>query len=537
MTAAPPSPWLLAGLALLSGGLLALCFPPFGLYPLAWVALVPLFAALARAHRPRQGAWLGFLTGLVFFGLLHRYLLMYGVLPTVLVAAFQALPVVLFGWVGVRVSRGPGALRQAAGLAGAWVLAEWLRGNLGGLSLTMGQLGYSQQPALPLLQTASVAGALGISFLLALVNAALAGALFPTDRRLRGRWATAGLVGLLVATAWGWGTLVLRQPLPAGSTLRVGVVQPNVFLHTPVTLEDAQESLKQYPRYTGLLMAPYGSPEAAHPDRPQLVVWPETALPVTLNQEPAFEEAARETARRHRIWLLMGALEVQPPAEIYASDPNEYRRQVARRPWWQSEEAYLTQSRLYNTAWLFDPEGKLRGTYSKMDLVPFGEYVPFRDRLPLLDRYPVRDFDFMPGTERNLLSVEAINCGALICFEAILPQGSREVARSGAGFLAFLTSDAWAGPSHEVLVHSQTAPLRAVETGRWVVRAASIGRSAIISPRGKIVDQVKPLRSGVGHGEIAALTGLTPYVRYGDTPLLVVSGLVVLIGLGLWWRR
>ena len=507
------SPWLLSLLALLSGGLLALCFPPFGLYPLAWVALVPLLWALARARRPRQGAWLGLLAGLVFFGALHRYLLMYGLLPTFLVAVFQALPWVLFGWVGVHLSQGRRPLRQAAGLAGAWVLAEWLRGNLGGLSLTMGQLGYSQQPALPLLQTASLAGALGISFLIVLANAALTEALFPRDRQVGGRRAALVGVALLVGVAWLWGNHVLRQPLPQGAPLRVGVVQPNVFLHTPVTPEDTDECLKQYPRYTDLLMAPYGPPGAANPNRPQLVVWPETAFPVVLNQEPFFEEAARLTARRHRVWLLMGALEAKGPPELIIRDP--------------------APAHVYNTAWLFDPEGVLRGTYSKMDLVPFGEYVPFRDKLPLLDRYPVRDFDFTPGAERNLLDVEAMRCGALICFEAILPRGSRELVRGGAGFLAFLTSDAWAGPSHEVLVHSQTAPLRAVETGRWVIRAAATGESGIISPRGEWVDSVPAWHSGVAVGQIAALQGQTPYTRWGDWPLVVLSSLWVLGG----WRR
>ncbi len=490
-----------------------MCFPPFGLYPLAWVALLPLLAALARARRPAHGAGLGLLTGLVFFGALHSYLLMYGLLPTSLVAVFQALPLALFGWAAVHVFAGRRPLRQAAALAGAWVLVEWFRANLGGLSLTMGQLGYSQQPVLPLLQSASLAGALGISFLIVLVNATLAGALFPRDRKVSGRWATLVLAILLTGATWLSGYQVLQRPLPSGPPLRVGVVQPNVFLHTPVTPEDLLECLKQYPRYTDLLMAPYGPPEAKDPRRPQLVVWPETAFPAVLNVERPFDDAVRETARRHHIWLLMGALAVPGAQEGAPED--------------------LASAQTYNNAWLFDPEGELRGTYSKMDLVPFGEYVPFRDKLPLLDRYPVREFDFTAGTERNLLEIETMRCGALICFEAILPGGSRELVAAGAGFLAFLTSDAWAGPSPEVLVHSQTAPLRAVETGRWIVRAAASGESGIISPRGEWVDSVPAWHSGVATAEIQSLQGRTRYSRYGDWPLVGLSLLFVLQG----WKR
>ena len=312
--------WGLALLAAVSGALLAVCFPPYGLYPLAWVALVPLLAALARVRRARQGAGLGLVTGLVLFGSLHRYLLMYGGLPTFLVALFQALPVALFGALAVPLSAGKHPMRRALALAAAWVLCEWLRANLGGLSLTIGQLGYTQQPVLPLLQFASLAGALGVSFLVVLVNAALAGALFPA-RPERGRWAAAFLIAVLMGAVWLWGAAVLRRPLPTGAPLNVAVVQPNVPLHTPVTPEDEQLCLVAYPRWTDLLLAPYGDPASPLPGRPQLVVWPETAFPVALNLQADFEAAAREAARRHHVWLLMGALQVEGMTDSAAFDP------------------------------------------------------------------------------------------------------------------------------------------------------------------------------------------------------------------------
>jgi apolipoprotein N-acyltransferase len=233
------------------------------------------------------------------------------------------------------------------------------------------------------------------------------------------------------------------------------------------------------------------------------VVWPETAFPVVLNAEPRFREAAEETARGNGVWLLMGALEQTDSGEVY------------------------------NNAWLFDPQGQLRGKYSKNDLVMFGEYVPFRERLAFLRHYPIRDFDFTPGAGRNLLAVEGQEFGALICFEAIFPGPARDLVRRGAQFLVFLTSDAWAGPSHEVLLHSQTAPLRAVETGRWVVRSAATGRSAIISPRGEIVASVEPWHAGVAQGQIRLLRGRTPYAWWGDWPLLGLSGVLMLLA----WRR
>lgn len=505
-----PSAWLLALAALVSGGLLLLGFPPFGLYPLVWVALAPLLWAVSRVRRPGQGALLGLLAGLAFFGGLHRYLLMYGVLPTFLVALLEALPVAVFGALAVKVAGHRHMLVRSLGLAGAWVLSEWLRQNLGDLSLTLGQLGYSQQSSLPLLQSASVAGALGLSFLLVLFNAAFTFTVAPERAEGCGggcaRVLALGLVAACVGLVYLGGYLRLRLPPPTGLGLVAGVVQPNPDLETPVAPEDQEECLRAYPRYTEALMAPWRGAEREAAGRPQLVVWPETAFPAALNTEPRFWGAAAETAQANRVWLLMGALEV------------------------------TEDGRVYNNAWLFDPQGQLRGKYSKNDLVMFGEYVPFRDRLPFLRRYPIRDFDFTPGTGRDLLSVEGQQFGTLICFEAIFSGPARDLVRRGAQFLVFITSDAWAGPSHEVLLHSQTAPLRAVETGRWVVRSAATGRSVIISPRGEVVASVEPWHAGVAAGQITLLRGLTPYALWGDWPLLGLSALLTLVA---WtrWRK
>jgi apolipoprotein N-acyltransferase len=195
------------------------------------------------------------------------------------------------------------------------------------------------------------------------------------------------------------------------------------------------------------------------------------------------------------------------------------------------------EDRIYNTAWLFNENGTLCGTYRKRDLVMFGEYVPWRNKLPFLKRYPIRDFDFSPGQERNLLRIEGVPFGVLICFEAIFPGPAREEVLDGAEFLVFMTSDAWAGRSSEVLLHSYTAPLRAVETGRWVVRAASTGRSAIISPQGKLLGSVGVFRSGSAHALITPLRHLTCYVRHGDTPLLMLAAVLVVLGLAGRQRR
>lgn len=495
-------PWLVL-LALISAGLLAWCFPPADRGALAWIALVPLFAALQRAGRPGRGAWVGLVFGLAFFFWLHRYLLQYGFAPPFALAALEAVPAVLFSAVAVPLLRGKRACLSVFALAAAWTLSEALRGGIGPLSLTFGQIGYTQHSHLSLLQFAAVAGTLGISFVLALVNAALA-RLFA--RGVRGAWPTVALTLVLAAGLSLHGLFVLRAAAPPGPRIPVGVVQPNVKLSTPVTPEEVEVCREAYPAYTDLLMSGLAlsidQPNGFR--RPELVVWPETAFPIALNQAPEFMATAQRTAALNRVGLLMGAL---------------------------AEE----NGKIYNRAWLFDASGVLQGSYAKQDLVIFGEYVPYRDKLPFLKRWPIRNFDFSAGSGRPLLNLRGVPFGVQICFEAVFPRATREEVRAGAQFLTFLTSDAWAGASSEVLLHSHTAPLRAVESGRWVVRAAATGQSAIISPRGEVVSDVPAFRSGEAHAALTPLTGLTPYMQYGDAPLLGLCG--VLVALGLIGRR
>lgn len=489
------SPGLIVLLTLVSGGALLLCFPPFDYSLLTWIALVPFFWALHGVRRPAHGLLLALLLGLVFFAGLHRYLLIYGSLPTLLVGLVETLPLLIFGYLAVRVLQAPGVLLRVAALAALWVLAEWLRAHLGPLSLPLGRLGHTQYAVLPLLQSASLFGALGLSFMIALLNATLAETLWLRRTACGGACATSFAwiaVGAFLAVAYLGGVLALHWKSGPHPTLTVGVVQGNVDLHTPVTPQDAELCRQVYPAITAELMQRYAD-STGDSQRPKLIVWPETALPVMLNLRGEYTETAREVAQQHQIWLLLGALEKTLEGEIR------------------------------NKAWLFDPRGLLRGTYAKNDLVMFGEYVPWRDRLPFIKRYPLRSHDFTPGRQRNLLDVEAARFGTLICFEAIFPDPARVLVQRGAEFLVFITSDAWAGRSPEVLLHSHTAPFRAVETGRWVIRAATTGVSAIISPQGKLVESVPAFTTGAVASQISLRQHLTPYSRWGDWPLFAIS--------------
>jgi apolipoprotein N-acyltransferase len=440
-------------LCALSGGLLALSFPAAGLWFLAWVALVPWLVSLRLGSG--WGAALGSLAGgFVFYGILLYWLGLFGWTVWALACLFLSLTLLLWGlgarWIG-RLSPG----LRTVGAAVLWCAVEWGRG-LGQFGFTWGWLGYSQTPAAFVLPVARSAGTIGISFLIALVNAALAeavvGAMQEEGARL---WLGRAVVvlGAVVAVVLGAQVLDERQPRLAGPHLRVAIIQGNATgplvaanVNVPMTQEEHARTRQTYLSLTA---------EAARA-RPSLVVWPESALPGAPESEPLVAETAARAARVANAWLLAGG-------------------------------PYQDGPRQLNSAYLYAPSGHLVARYDKVQLVPFGEYVPARGRIPFLDRYQVRNVDFSPGAVHHVLQAGTVSLGPMICFESIFPEISWQLVRRGAQVLVIMTNDAWFGRTAAAAQHQQIAVMRALEANRWVVRAASTGISCFISPEGKVV--------------------------------------------------
>lgn len=503
MNSAPASPRPLPRRALLllsaaSGVLLCLAFPPLDLGPMAWIALVPLFGALYRTRTARESALCGFVFGAVFFGGYLWYFTMWGLLPWFAGVLFEAGYMALFGLLAGLVLRHPSPVLRTGAAAAAWALVAYLRANAGGVAFNGGDLAFTQHDQLPILQLVSLVGQGGLTFLLALANVAPATAqgAYALRRshggrpRRRYRRTCVGVAvvaygGLLVAYAWGMGVLrAERREL--GTPLRVALVQGSVSVHTPVTTEDVARCLTTYV-----------SLNRETPPDTDLTVWPESALPVYMPTWPGSEAVGRLAAREAHGQLLMGTLEA-------------------------------LDGRLYNAVRLYDKAGRVVARYHKMDLVVYGEYVPLRNTLPFLKHYPIRATDLTAGGERKVFTVAGVRVAPLVCFEGMFSRPTQEVCRRGAQVVAILTSDTWAQDTEEVAQHSATAALRAVESRRYICRAASTGQSAIINPYGETIAQVPINMAATAAGAAYARDGLTPYHRLGDLPVvLVLLGLVV----------
>ena len=495
-------------LALLAGVLLTLSFPAHPQHPLAllfhpawaWVALLPLLIALSGCGF-RRGFRLGWMAGFAF-NLLSLYWVAHtqGGGPAVvagvfLMAAYLGLFTGLFaGSQSLLLQRwGTAALFFAPML---WTAQEYLL-SLGELGFPWLLLGHSQARFTHFIQYAAATGAYGVSAWVVLLDVLFFFLLRPeASRRLR----LIAASGLVLAFLLPY--LHARATVPAADTLRgdirVALVQPNLTLEQKWGADGLERSFA--------VLADLSAQGAA--ERPDLLVWPETALPCYLGIRPQC---------RQRVVSLVDSLGI--PLLTGASDFDLERREP------------------YNAAFFLQPHQDEMQRYAKMHLVPFGERTPFRDRIPLL-----RDIDwtaltgalgpaeFAPGRERTLFAHPRAPFAVLICFEAVFPDLVRRSVRQGARLLVNITNDSWFGDTAGPYQHANLAILRAVENRTSIARSASTGISLFIDPYGRVFGATDLFAAAVAVGELPLRTAATLYTRHGD---LFAHGTLALSLLGL----
>ena len=472
----------------MSGVLLALSFPKFGHGAVAWIALTPLLAALPGT-RPAEGARLGYLTGAVSaMGLLYWTALVVvqygglslpiGILITGLLGlAFAVFPL-LFGAI---VSLWLRAFGPAALLASpfVWVATELLRAHTF-FEFPWCLLGYSQQENPAAIQIAAFTAVYGVSFAVALASALLAYAALVAERRGP---ALAVLVVLLVGLH-SFGLWVMAEPLPESGRIRVGLVQGGVAQEDKWRPELALQNIDRHLDLT----------RRATDRGARLVVWPESAVPFYYDHTPALAERLREAVRSQGIYLLFGNddRELGPPGS----------------------------ERVFVGAKMLSPQGELVLRYHKMQLVPFGEYVPLQPLITLGGRVAAKVIeqvaDFTPGTEAVVAETDGHRLGAFICYEAVFPHLVRRFTAGGAELLVNITNDAWYGRTSAPYQHLAMTAFRAVENGRYLVRAANTGITAVVDPRGRVLERTKLFEPTVLVRDVPLLKGATFYARHGD---------------------
>ncbi|MBU4010487.1 MAG: apolipoprotein N-acyltransferase [Proteobacteria bacterium] len=498
--------------AVISGVLLTASFPKTGLSWIAWLALVPLLSAINNL-KFKQSFKLGLLTGLVHYLTLLYWLSYtmgtYGHLPVYLsipilflFSLYLSLYIAIFSGLISKLCFKP--LHLFFLFPVLWVCIEYIRSNLF-TGFPWELIAYSQYKSLHIIQVSDILGPYGVSFLLALSNAAFfASFLFLTkiawqEKRVSFKDAVISmLVFIFIFTGcWYYGKYRINkidETASGSENIRISVIQGNI-----------EQSEKWDPAFQLSTINKYiNLSRSVKADKPDLVVWPETAAPFYFLYDTGLSRLVQDLVSEVNSSFLIGS-----PSFITNDDKIEY----------------------YNSAYMLGPDEKVTGKYDKSHLVPFGEYVPLKKWLPFIGKIVENVGDFNSGKKGSTISLNGNSIGVLICYELIFPYLARAQVKNGADLLVNMTNDAWYGTTSAPYQHFSMAVFRAVENRRTLVRAANTGISGFIDPAGRIIESTNLFEDVAITRKVPILTGITFYTRFGDLFAFACLAIATIIGL------
>jgi apolipoprotein N-acyltransferase len=475
-------------ICLVAGGILTLAFAPFNYAGAAIISMALLIYCWYRST-PGTAFTCGYLFGLGLFGTgvnwLHISINMFGgmnlagaLFLTYLLVAFLALYPAGTGYLSRKVP-GYDTMWLVGTVPALWTLFEWCRSWIF-TGFPWLNLGYSQTDT-ALGAMAPLLGVYGVGWLVC-VNAALLVIIYqaPLNRKI--------IAGVFFACIWATSVFIGRTnwTSPAGEAFQVALIQPSV-----------KQSLKWEPgqqqQILDLQMA-LSDPYWGY----RLIVWPETAIPMFYHQAIPVIEKLQALAREHNTEFITGIPFMDPTSKNY-----------------------------YNSVIVI---GNNPDIYHKRHLVPFGEYLPFDRWLrPLLDFIQIPMSNFSAGHyARPLVRAGDMMIGVSICYEDVFGEEVIE-ALPQAQLLLNVSNDAWFGDSLAPHQHLQMARMRALESGRYMLRATNNGISAIINEKGKIVAQLPQFAPRALSGKARLYSGETPYVLYGNKTIVALCLLILVI--------
>jgi apolipoprotein N-acyltransferase len=489
------------GLAVATGLLYFIAFPGIDVWPLSFVALVPLMVAL-RNQPVRRAAGLGWAAGFTmtmtgFYWLLGMLKTFSG-FPTAVCLVFMAIlcgyqggRIGLMGWLyGRAEARGfrPGPVFALSFIASELVyplLFPWYFGAT-----------VHQVPALT--QVAELGNPIVVGLTLIAANLAVTELVWARlvkrapDLRLVAALASVPLVSAV------YGAIRISQvdkQVASAPKAEVGVVQANMSLMAKRS--EPGEGLHRHMALTRKLQA----------ETPlDLVVWSETSVTSATPEDAVDVEYPRRFTRALGVPTVFGAV-------LYREVPD------ARR--------YV----LFNSALLSDKTGAIRGRFDKTYLLAFGEYLPFGDTFPILYEWSPMSGKFSKGTSLQSLPLGDHKLTVHICYEDVIPSFVNSMMRADPGnLLVNITNDAWFGDSTEPWIHLALSKFRAIEQRRFLARSTNSGVSAIIDPVGRVVRHTDTFQEQAVHAQVAWMTGSTPYNLWGDAPWWLATVAIVVMG-------
>ncbi|MDX8388102.1 MAG: apolipoprotein N-acyltransferase [Ghiorsea sp.] len=480
------NPKLALLLSLLCGAAMPFAFAPYDILPLAVLGLAG-WLYITMKH-PEHAFKLGWLFGFGWFGFgawwLADTIHIYGHLPYILgllsiavLGSIMALFFALWAWGLSKLNQSKSDVLWLFPILG--VFEEWVRCFLfTGLPWTaLGNLSLDT----PLAAWVSVLGSYGVTFIILLCVNSLVLLFQKTTRKH-------ALVGLAITAGF-----ILFPPhivTPEQPSRSVVLIQPNI--------PQDQKWDEEFVQNTMFRLAALSAQNADV----DLIVWPEAAVPFYLSR-----------AEGWNAWLNAEFKSLQTPVIFGGIKLNDHLTDLTRKS--------------QNGLFLSHIGTEQRQFVGKHHLVPFGEYVP--DWVPWVEKLVPDIGDFEPASDTGILTLNNEKFGSIICYESIFPEEAAARVALGANVLIVVTNDAWYDDSPAAWQHLQASQMRALETGRYVLRATNTGISAIISPDGKIQSTIPWWQEGVVKGHYQPLNHTTPYQQWGDKPVLIL----MFLGLGL----
>ncbi len=482
-------------IALLAGAVFIFALAPYGFWPVALISPAILYALLMPDMTGKRAFLIGqaYGTGLWCVGAFWLYtsIHVYGDTPVwlaLIMIALMGLGMGLFhGFLALIFNRVVG--KQPLSFAALWVLQEWMKTWLfTGFPWLF--VGYAFTEQYWLSSLAPVAGVFAVSFVAILLAASLVELL-----RRRGGYMIPTIAMLVVSCA-----LWLINPQwtkPKGTPdLSVSLIQGNIPQDLKWLTEYQVETLKIY---ATLSSTEWGS---------DIILWPESSIPMFQDEAVGFiNEMVKMAKETDTTWV----------TGIPYKDEAAFNAKTDKYP------------PFYNSVIALGADAE--GMYKKQRLVPFGEYIPFEGMLDILPNLAGSQdiMSYSRGSDnQSPLRVRGHNLGAAVCYEVAYPDTTRKNAIN-TDFLLTISNDAWFGSSAGPLQHLQMVQMRALENGRWFMRATNTGVTAIIDHKGRIVKRAPQFERTVLRGNVQARVGNTPFMRVGNYPVLIIIALLLLL--------
>ena len=441
------------------------------LWWISFLGIIPFIFVLAKSSQNYslkqaffKNAGFGFLYGITFFTICLSWLNIFGIFALLGAALFQSFFIALFGalssyflknyWTGI------------FGLPCLWVACDFIR-SLGVFGFTWYNIAHLQSYNLSLIQYSSIFGARIIDFFIILIGISIVFKILDKSKFHQ-------FFSVVIITIF-----CIIQFMGAGFIKNLGYADKIVnIIQGSVSMENKGD-LETIEIYKKLSL------ECETSD---LILWGETTLSYLDKTNDYKLNILSDLAKKTNSNLIIGA-----------NTPSKTNNNNSK-----------------NTGVFISNQGDLLGEYSKMKLVPYGEFVPWRGKIPVLSHREVRDVDTEKGINLNYIKVDNMKVGLSICYESAFPEYARNLSKKGANVLAIITNDWWFGNTFAPKNHFMLARLRAVENKKWILRCASSGISGIISPYGHIITETNLNERIVVKANFGLNEEKTFYTKYGD---------------------